>query len=122
MSTADRRTATQASQATPESEPPVSTGFHVHPAELTASGEAAHRTAEGLRTDLGALPGPSDAAVAALPGWRTAAALHECTEAWLRLLTGLAEDMDTTGADLRRTADHYTGTEQDVQGLLKAVV
>lgn len=93
----------------------MSPGFRVHPGELTAAGQAARRTAEQLRADARAVLGPADAAAAALPGWRTAAALRDCADAWHRLFERLADDLGTIGADLVRTADGYTAADESVR-------
>ncbi|GJF28211.1 hypothetical protein KNE206_09110 [Kitasatospora sp. NE20-6] len=97
-----------------QSEAPVSPGFRVHPGELTAAGQAALRTSGRLRADARAVLGPADAAVGALPGWRTAAALRDCADAWHRVLERLADELDTIGGDLVRTADGYTAADEAV--------
>ncbi|MEV8094230.1 type VII secretion target [Kitasatospora sp. NPDC085879] len=98
----------------------MSPGFRVHPGELTAAGQAARQTAERLRADARAVLPPTDAAVAALPGWRTAAALRDCAEAWHRLFERLADDLGTIGADLVRTAEGYTAADESVRRSLTA--
>ncbi|GAA0684988.1 hypothetical protein GCM10010193_43600 [Kitasatospora atroaurantiaca] len=96
-----------------------STGFRVHPAELADAGLAARRTAERLQAGANAVPAAGDAAVAALPGWRTAVALDECTEAWHRALVRLAAELEGIGADLQRTASDYEATEAEIRRSLR---
>ncbi|GAA2743005.1 hypothetical protein [Kitasatospora cinereorecta] len=89
----------------------MTTGFRVHPVELAAAGRSGRSTAELLRLDVTAAVAPLDAAVAALPGWRTASALHDCTEAWRLVLVALTDELATIGADLERTAANYTAAD-----------
>ncbi|WP_354641845.1 type VII secretion target [Kitasatospora camelliae] len=98
----------------------MTAGFRVHPTGLADAGQHARSTAERLRADAAAVAGPGDAAVAALPGWRTAAALHDCAEAWRVLLLRLVEELDGLGADLDRTAANYREAEDEAHHTLRS--
>ncbi|MFD9130772.1 hypothetical protein [Kitasatospora sp. NPDC059571] len=98
----------------------MSQGFRVRPAELAAAGRAAAAIADQLRAQARTVLGPADAAVAALPGWRTAAALADCVEAWRLLCERLADELAGTGSGLDRTADGYRAVDEAVRHSLTA--
>lgn len=77
------------------------------PELLQANGRALRCVGQALPNELPALYRPSDAASAALGGWRTAAALDRCTAAWTERLKALAAELDDKGGRLVSTAAGY---------------
>ncbi|WP_405361179.1 hypothetical protein OG535_23765 [Kitasatospora sp. NBC_00085] len=91
-------------------------GFTVRPDELSAAGTNAQTVAGKVPEETARLAAPSDRAAAALPGWQSGAALHDCSAAWKTLLDGLAEDMKTAGGNLLATAHNYRNSDRSMGG------
>ncbi|MFJ6211809.1 hypothetical protein ACIQGZ_00465 [Streptomyces sp. NPDC092296] len=91
-------------------------GFAVHPAALDQAGTASQQCGQQVRQDLPRVVQADTEAASGLPGWQTAQELERTSSAWSSRLRALAQELDTTGADLHRTAEAYRGTERDVHG------
>ncbi|MFE9425188.1 hypothetical protein ACFYNO_19685 [Kitasatospora sp. NPDC006697] len=79
---------------------PSSDGFQVHPDDLSAAAAEA-------RTAATRLTAPATCEAAGLSGWRTAAALRDCGEAWRDLLAALRTELADQAGKLDDTARHY---------------
>jgi hypothetical protein len=93
----------------------------VNPDELAACGGSAQQIAEQMPGQTAKIVAPSDQATAALHGWKTGAALHDCTSAWKTLLDGLSKDMDGYGAKMIQMAQNYRQADQTAAAGVNAV-
>lgn len=89
-------------------------GFRVHPEEVQAAGRTAEDIAAQVPGEMAGVLGASDRTVGALGPWQTGAALHECTESWRALLTGLSAEMDRRGQSLITCAQGYQDADSSV--------
>ncbi|WP_329198136.1 hypothetical protein [Streptomyces sp. NBC_01435] len=65
-------------------------GFWIEPGEVQKAGDAAQKVAQEIPKDINALFAPTDAAVAGLAGFRSAQAIDDCLEEWVKALRSLA--------------------------------
>ncbi|MCX4747126.1 PE domain-containing protein [Kitasatospora sp. NBC_01287] len=86
-------------------------GFQVRPEELTAAGQRAQAIAVRIPDGTTRLGPAAASAGARLSGWRTAAALPACADAWQALLASLAGELDAHGQRLATTAQQYRDGE-----------
>ncbi|MBO1415159.1 hypothetical protein [Streptomyces sp. FH025] len=93
--------------------PGVGQTFGVNPADLDAAAKAAKDTGEAMPNELKAIHEPSDAAVAALSGWRVGASLKNCTAAWEECLKNLATEIDQVSLKLGQTAAGYRDADHN---------
>ncbi|MDH6144255.1 MULTISPECIES: type VII secretion target [Kitasatospora] len=86
-------------------------GFQVHPDELSAAATAADGTAARLPDQGRLLAAATDRSADGLSGWRTAAALRSCGNAWHALLGRLNAELADQGRKLDSTAQRYRAGE-----------
>lgn len=79
----------------------------VDPAALEAESKVLQEVGSAIPGEALRLFGPSDDAVTQLYGWRIAAALDACTEAWVALLKKFGTGLDQSGEKLHATATNY---------------
>ncbi|MEY9937017.1 hypothetical protein [Streptacidiphilus sp. MAP5-3] len=94
----------------------------VDPAALEAESKVLQEVGSAIPGQAVRLYGPSDDAVFQLYGWRIAAALDACTEAWVDLLRKFGTGLDQSGEKLHATATNYrasdTSATKNFQNLL----
>lgn len=99
--------------------PDLASQFTVNPAALEGCGQSAQHIAQQVPGETAKIVGPSDQASAALKGWRTAGALHDCSANWKTLLDRLSVEMAGCGTRLVQTAAGYRQGEQSVYAHLQ---
>ncbi|SEL58507.1 hypothetical protein [Streptacidiphilus jiangxiensis] len=108
----------------PPAPPPAAGGgpLVVDPAVLEAEGKVLQEVGSAIPGEALRLYGPSDNAVTQLHGWRVAAALETCTQAWVDRLKKFGVGLDQNGAKLVASATNYSTTNssaaQSFQNLL----
>ena len=82
----------------------------VDPTVLEAEGKVLQEVGSAVPGEVIRLYGPSDDAIAQLHGWRIAAALEECTQAWVDRLRKFGVGLDQNGERLLASATNYSTT------------
>ncbi|MER7581625.1 hypothetical protein [Kitasatospora sp. NPDC097691] len=94
------------------------TAFAVNPAALESCGQTARHLGGQIPPETTKITAPSDQAAAALRGWLTGPAVHDCAADWKTLLDRLAADMGNSGTKLSTAAADYRRNEQDLSTAL----
>jgi hypothetical protein len=86
-------------------------GFQVRPDELAGAGSSALALAARVPAQADQLAAATGSAATGLTGWRTAAALRSCGDAWRALLVRLSQELAHQGNQLTATANQYRSGE-----------
>ncbi|MFI8460838.1 hypothetical protein [Kitasatospora sp. NPDC085464] len=90
----------------------------VNPAVLENCGQTAQHLGSRIPSETTKITAPGDQAAAALRGWLTGPAIHDCAAGWKTLLDKLAADMAGSGTKLSTAAADYRRNEQSLSTAL----
>ncbi|MFJ9459431.1 hypothetical protein ACIRST_30635 [Kitasatospora sp. NPDC101447] len=90
----------------------------VNPAVLENCGQTAQHLGGRIPSETTKITAPGDQAAAALRGWLTGPAIHDCAAGWKTLLDKLAADMAGSGTKLSTAAADYRRNEQSLSTAL----
>lgn len=96
-------------------------GLAVRPELLEAEAGALNAAALAVAPGSQRVRASAAGAGAALPGWRTGAALEECASAWAGCFADLSASLDAHADRLRATSRNYRDADASAAARLRSV-